>query len=136
MPIVVEAVSKEKYAAWVGEQKELQKAAAAAGDREWTKDELMVQGQKVYSTSCAGCHGVTGQGVPGAFPAMAGSPIATGDVKAHIDIVMNGTAGTAMQAFGGQLSDSDLAAIITYERNAFGNSTGDLVQPSTIKSAR
>ncbi len=136
MPIVVEAVSKEKYAKWVDEQKELQKAAAAAGDREWTKDELMVQGQKVYSTSCASCHGVTGQGVPGAFPAMAGSPIATGDVKAHIEIVMNGKAGTAMQAFGAQLSDSDLAAIVTYERNAFGNSAGDLVQPSTIKSAR
>ncbi|MEE9351857.1 MAG: cytochrome c oxidase subunit II [Thiotrichaceae bacterium] len=136
MPIVVEAKSKADYATWVNEQKELQKAAAAAGDREWTKDELMVQGQKVYSTSCASCHGVTGQGVPGAFPAMVNSPIVMGDVKAHIDIVMQGKAGTAMQAFAGQLNDSDLAAIITYERNAFGNNTGDIVQPSTIKSAR
>ena len=136
MPIVVEAKSKEDYAAWVNEQQELQKAAAAAGEKEWTKDELMVQGQKVYSTSCAGCHGVTGQGIPGTFPAMAGSAVATGDVNAHINIVMNGSAGTAMQAFGGQLNDSDLAAVITYERNAFGNNTGELVQPSTIKSAR
>ncbi len=136
MPIVVEAKSKEDYAAWVKEQQALQKAAAAAGEREWSKDELMVQGQKVYSTSCAGCHGVTGQGIPGTFPAMAGSAVTTGDIKAHIDIVMNGKAGTAMQAFGGQLNDSDLAAVITYERNAFGNNTGDLVQPSTIKSAR
>ncbi len=136
MPIVVEAKSKEDYATWVIEQKELAIAVAAAGDREWTKDELMVQGQKVYSTSCASCHGVTGQGIPGAFPGMAGSPIVTGDIKAHIEIVMYGKAGTAMQAYAGQLNDSDLAAIITYERNAFGNNTGDIVQPSTIKSAR
>ena len=136
MPIVVEAKSKEDYASWVKEQQAAQKAAAAAGDREWSKDELMVQGQKVYSTSCAGCHGTTGQGVPGAFPAIAGSPIALGDVKKHIEIVMNGKSGTAMQAFGVQLSDSDLAAVITFERNTFGNSAGDLVQPSTIKSAR
>lgn len=136
MPIVVEAKSKEDYAAWVKEQQAKQKAAAAAGDREWSKDELMVQGQKVYSSTCAGCHGVTGQGIPGTFPAIAGSKIATGDVKEHINIVMNGKAGTAMQAFGAQLSDSDLAAVITYERNAFGNNTGDLVQPATIKAAR
>ena len=136
MPIVVEAKSKDDYASWVKEQQAAQKAAAAAGDKEWTKDELMVQGQKVYSTSCAGCHGTTGQGVPGAFPAIAASPIALGDVKAHIDVVMDGASGTAMQAFGAQLSDSDLAAVITFERNSFGNSVGDLVQPSTIKSAR
>lgn len=136
MPIVVEAKSESDYQAWVAEQKEAQKAAAAAGDREWTKDELMVQGQKVYSASCASCHGVTGQGIPGVFPAITGSPIAAGDIKAHIDIVMNGKAGTAMQAFKAQLSDSDIAAIVTYERNALGNSTGDMVQPSTIKSAR
>lgn len=136
MPIVVEAKSESDYKAWVAEQIEAQKAAAAAGDREWTKDELMVQGQKVYSKICASCHGVTGQGIPGVFPAMTGSPIATGDIKAHIDIVMNGKAGTAMQAFKAQLSDSDLAAIVTYERNALGNNTGDMVQPSTIKSAR
>jgi len=136
MPIVVEAKSEADYKAWIGEQKERQKAAAAAGDREWSKDELMAQGQKVYSGSCASCHGVTGQGIPGVFPAITGSPIASGDIKTHINIVLNGKAGTAMQAFGKQLNDSDLAAVITYERNALGNSKGDLVQPSTIKSAR
>jgi len=136
MPIVVEAKSEADYKKWIAEQKEKQKAAAAAGDREWTKDELMAQGQKVYSGTCASCHGVTGQGIPGVFPAIAGSPIATGDVKTHINIVLNGKAGTAMQAFGKQFSDSDLAAVITYERNALSNSTGDIVQPSTIKSAR
>ena len=136
MPIVVEAKSEADYTKWLDDKKAEQKAAAAAGDREWTKDELMVQGQKVYSSTCASCHGVTGQGVPGVFPAISGSTIASGDVKAHIGIVMNGKAGTAMQAFGKQLSDSDLAAVITFERNALNNHTGDLVQPATIKSAR
>ncbi len=136
MPIVVEAKSEADYQKWLENKKVEQKAAAAAGDREWTKDELMVQGQKVYSSTCASCHGVTGQGVPGAFPAITGSPFASGDIKAHIGIVMNGKAGTAMQAFGKQLSDSDLAAVITFERNALNNHTGDLVQPATIKSAR
>jgi cytochrome c oxidase subunit 2 len=136
MPIVVEAISNDKYILWLEEKKKEQKALAAAGDREWTKDELMVQGQKVYSSTCASCHGVTGQGIPGVFPAISGSPIASGDINAHINIVMDGKAGTAMQAFGKQLSDSDLAAVITYERNALNNSSGDLVQPSTIKSAR
>ncbi|WP_299877756.1 cytochrome c oxidase subunit II [uncultured Cocleimonas sp.] len=136
MPIVVEAKSEADYQIWLGEQKEKQKALAAASGKEWSKEDLMAQGQKVYSTNCASCHGVTGGGIPGVFPAMTGSPITTGDVNAHIDIVLNGKAGTAMQAFGKQLSDSDLAAVITYERNALGNSVGDIVQPSSIKSAR
>lgn len=136
MPIVVEAKSEADYKIWIVEQKAAQKAAAAAGDREWSKDELMAQGQKVYSGSCASCHGVTGQGIPGVFPAITNSPIASGDIKTHINIVLHGKAGSAMQAFGKQLSDSDLAAVITYERNALANSAGDIVQPSTIKSAR
>lgn len=136
MPIVVEAVSQADYDVWLGKQKEKQKAAAAAAGKEWSKEDLMAQGQKIYSSSCASCHGVTGGGIPGVFPAMTGSTIATGDINAHIDIVLHGKAGTAMQAFGKQLSDSDLAAVITYERNALGNSTGEIVQPSTIKSAR
>ena len=136
MPIVVEAKSETDYKAWINKQKAKQKAAEAASGKTWSKADLMAQGQKIFSTTCASCHGATGQGIPGVFPALAGSPIATGDIKAHINIVLNGKAGTAMQAFGKQLSDSDLAAIITYERNAFGNDTGDLVQPSTIKSAR
>lgn len=138
MPVVVEAVSKEAYATWVDDQKAIMAAAAASGDREWSMDELMTKGQEVYSTSCAACHGVTGAGVPGAFPAMAGSPITTEADKlaAHIDIIINGKSGTAMQAFGQQLNDSDIAAVVTYERNAFGNNTGDIVQPAAIKSAR
>lgn len=138
MPVVVEVVSKENYAKWVDEQKAIMAAAAASGDREWSMDELMTKGQEVYSTNCAACHGTTGAGVPGAFPAMAGSPMTTeaDQLAAHIDIIINGKSGTAMQAFGKQLNDSDIAAVVTYERNAFGNNTGDIVQPAQIKSAR
>ena len=138
MPIVVEVKSKADYAKWVADEKAAAAAALASGDREWSMDELMVQGAKVYSTNCAACHGVTGAGVPGAFPAMTGSPLVVDadKIAAHIDIIINGKSGTAMQAFGKQLNDSDIAAVVTYERNAFGNNTGDIVQPAAIKSAR
>ncbi|RVU83888.1 cytochrome c oxidase subunit II [Leucothrix sargassi] len=138
MPVVVEVVSKENYAKWVQEQQALMAAAAASGNREWSMDELMTRGKEVYNTNCAACHGVTGAGIPGAFPAMAGSEMTTQPEKlaAHIDIIINGKSGTAMQAFGKQLSDSDIAAVVTYERNAFGNNTGDITQPAQIKSAR
>lgn len=138
MPIVVEVKSKADYAKWVADEKAAVIAAAASGDREWSMDELMTQGAKVYSTNCAACHGVTGAGVPGAFPAMTGSAIVTETARIgeHIDIIINGKSGTAMQAFGKQLSDSDIAAVVTYERNAFGNDTGEIVQPAAIKSAR
>lgn len=137
MPVVVEAVSQSDYEKWLTVQKEKKKAAAAAAGKEWSKDDLMAQGQKVYSSTCASCHGVTGGGIPGVFPAITGSPIVNNeDTSNHIEIVLNGKAGTAMQAFGRQLSDSDIAAVITYQRNALGNSAGTVVQPFTIKSAR
>ena len=138
MPIVVEAVSQEKYEAWKAEKKR-EKAAAlaeAAADKTWAKDDLMSRGEALYNTNCSGCHQVAGTGVPGVFPALAGSAIATGDPAGHIDIVLNGKAGTAMSAWGAQLNDLELAAIITYERNAWGNNTNDTVQPADIKSAR
>lgn len=133
MPIVVEVVSDAKYASWVAEQKGAAAAAAASADKTFTMDELMKRGEEVYNASCAACHGATGAGIPGVFPAMTGSKIAIGDKAAHIDIVVNGKPGTAMQAFGAQLSKADIAAVVTYERNAFGNATGDMIQPSDIK---
>jgi cytochrome c oxidase subunit 2 len=136
MPIVVEAVSEEAYYAWVEEMKVAQAEAAASGDREWTMDELMARGEELYKANCAACHMATGQGIPGTFPALDGSAIATGPMEGHLDIVINGKAGTAMAAFGPQLNDADLAAVITFERNAWGNKTGDLVQPSDVKAAR
>ena len=95
-------------------------------------DELMTKGEQIYNTACAACHQVNGEGLPNVFPGMKGSAIVLGDIAAHIDIVLNGKAGTAMQAFGPQLNDADLAAVITYERNAWGNNTGDVVQPGDI----
>lgn len=135
MPIVVEVVSSEKYAAWVEEQKK--KMAAAAGDpnKVWTLDESKAHGEKVYAANCVVCHQANGKGIPGAFPALDGSKIATGAKEGHINIVVNGKPGTAMAAFGKQLSDSDIAAVITYERNSWGNKSGEVIQPSEIKAA-
>lgn len=136
MPIVVRAVSEEDFNKWASLQKDKAVAEAASAKKSWTKADLMAQGKKVYDTSCAACHGATGAGVPGVFPPMAGSKIVKGDIGAHINIVMNGKAGTAMTAYKGQMSDVDLAAVITYERNAFGNDTGDVIQPADIKAKR
>ena len=135
MPIVINAVSKEEYAAWV-EEKKAEQVAAASGE-DMTMAELMEKGKAVYGTFCSACHMPEGQGVDGVFPALAGGAIATGPVAGHLDMVINGSkANPMMQAFGEQMSDADLAAVITYERNAWGNDTGDMVQPSDVKAAR
>lgn len=133
MPIVVNAVSQEEYAAWVAEKKSEAAAAAAGDNKTFTMEELMANGEEVYAKACAACHQANGQGIPGAFPALAGSKMATEDKAGHIDIVVNGKAGTAMGAFGGILSAAELAAVITYERNAWGNDTGEMVQPADVK---
>jgi cytochrome c oxidase subunit 2 len=136
MPIVLVAKTEEDYKAWVAEQKAGAAAAEAASTQTLTKDELMAKGELVYNKVCAACHQASGQGIPGVFPALAGSKIATGDQAAHINIVVHGKSGTAMQAFGEQINAVDLAAVITYERNAFGNSTGDVVQPSDVAAVK
>jgi len=133
MPIVLKVVSDADYASWVKEQQASAGASAAEDTKTFTMDELMVRGKAVYDKSCAACHGATGAGIPPMFPAMTGSKIATGDKAGHIDIVANGKTGTAMAAYKSQLSKAEIAAVITYERNAFGNKTGDMVQPSDIK---
>jgi len=135
MPIVVEAVEPEKYAAWVAEQKTKLAAVAVDINKEFTPDELKAKGEAVYNANCAACHQANGQGVPGTFPAIAGSKVATGPKEGHINIVMNGRSGTAMAPFK-HLSDVDIASVITYQRNSFGNSTGDAVQPSEINQHR
>ncbi len=136
MPIVVNAVSEPEYKEWLAGMKAEAAAAASAADQEWSMQDLLARGETVYQANCSACHGPTGAGIPGAFPAMTGSAIVNGDAAAHVDIVVNGKTGTAMSAFKAQLNDVDIAAVITYERNSFGNSVGDTVQPSTIKNAR
>ena len=135
MPIVVQAVNDDEFKKWVSVKKAEMVAAATDVGKIWTKADLMERGEKVYA-QCAACHGATGAGIPGTFPALTGSKIATGPIAAHLAIVMKGKAGTAMQAFAGQLNDADIAAVVTYERNAFGNNTGDVVQPSAVKALR
>ncbi len=112
-----------------------QEPAAEASAKTWTKEDLMAKGESV-SASCSACHGADGNGIPGVFPAIAGSAIATGPVDEHLRIVMFGKAGTAMQAFAGQLSDEEIAAVVTYQRNSFGNDTGDIVLPADVKAKR
>jgi len=136
MPIVVIAKTEDEYSQWVTDQKAGSELAAADALRAWSQEELVANGEQVYAANCAACHQVNGEGIPGTFPAIKGSPVATGAVDAHIDIVMNGKAGTAMQAFAAQLDDTDIAAVVTYQRNALGNAAGDTVQPADIKVLR
>ena len=135
MPIVVEVKSKEDYAAWAAAQK--QKSASAADDpsKVWTREELVASGEKVFAANCAACHQPTGKGVPGAFPALDGSKIVNGPPEDQIHLVLNGKPGTAMASFKA-LSNADLAAVITYTRNAWSNKTGQAIQPAQIQAAR
>jgi len=137
MPIVVDVVSQDKFAGWMDEQKKVMLAAAAEAsmDKDWTKEDLMEKGQANYNTKCAACHQITGKGLPPTFPALAGSKVTTGPIQEHFNVVLNGRKDTAMVSWAA-LTDLELASIVTYERNAWGNDTGDLVQPRDIKAAR
>jgi cytochrome c oxidase subunit 2 len=130
MPIVVEAVSEEDYQAWLITQQQAQINANQVSELSF--DELMTQGKTSYDKNCAACHQVSGLGIPPVFPALKGSAIALGDIKNHVDIVVNGKTGTAMAAFGEQLTPTEIAAIVTYERNAWDNNIGDSIQPAEI----
>lgn len=137
MPVVVDVRSEADYALWLEEQADLKAQAAAAEaqslNASMSKDELMQLGETTYTAYCAACHQPSGQGLPPAFPALKGSALATtGPVSEHIDIVFNGKSGTGMQGYGKQLSLKEIAAVVTYERNAWGNNTGDLVQASDV----
>lgn len=130
MPVVVHAVSQEEYDVWLSQQQNKQNAAGKAEDL--SHEELMEQGKAGYEKHCAACHQINGSGLPPVFPALTNSPVVLGDVNDHIDIILNGRNGTAMAAFGAQLTPTEVAAITTYERNAWENNTGDTVQPSDV----
>ena len=132
MPIVVRAVEEADYEIWMAEKQAEAAAVFEIVGKSWSDEELIEEGEKVYLRTCAVCHQPDGQGLPPAFPALAGQGISTGTIDNHIDIVLNGKVGTAMQAFGSQLNAAQLAAVITYERNAWGNDQGDSVQPKQI----
>jgi len=132
MPIVVKALPEDQYRQWLAEQKTKQAHAGLDNQREWTMDELMKRGEQVYANQCATCHQPDGQGLAPAFPALAGSPVATGPLKAQLKVVLDGRQGTAMRGWAGLLDPTDIAAAVTYTRNAFGNHTGDMVQPRTV----
>ena len=145
MPVVVHALPEAEYVAW-RDAKKMELAQAAAGaERAWSKDELLAKGREVYEKQCAACHQPDGRGLPPTFPALTGSkavnaPLLGMDGKppadGHVDRVMNGKPGTAMQAYKNMLDDVDLAAVITYERNALGNKLGDMLQPAQVKALR
>lgn len=136
MPIVVRAVPQEEFDAWVADQKSAMADADAAIERDWSAEELLVMGEKIHGQSCAGCHQKEGEGIPGMFPAIAGSDVVNGALDTHLDTVMNGVDGTPMAAFGDSLTDAELAAVVTYQRNAFGNDTGDVIQPLAVRDSR
>jgi cytochrome c oxidase subunit II len=136
MPIVVIAKTPADFEQWMnGEAERIAKAKAEEQEllaMNMGMDELMSVGERTYTAYCAACHQPNGEGLPGIFPALKGSAIALNDKAGHIDVVVNGKAGTAMQGYGKQISLKELAAVITYERNAWGNSTGELVQAADV----
>jgi cytochrome c oxidase subunit 2 len=132
MPVVVRVVERDEYDTWMAEKQAEAVAVYETVGKEWTQEELMGKGEEVYNRVCAACHQVNGQGIPPAFPSLVGQGLAVGPIDAHLDIVLNGKAGSAMQSFKGQLNAAEIAAVITYERNAWGNDVGDLIQPREV----
>jgi len=135
MPIVVRVVSAEEYTKWVGEKKAMLAKAADDETKTYTMEQLMARGEKVYAANCVACHQASGKGLPPAFPALDGSKLVQGPAAGHIDIVLHGKPNTAMQSFA-RLNNVELAAVITFERNSWGNKTGQVVQPSDIQARR
>ena len=152
MPIVVKALSEPDYAQWLkshtgrtdhaGNSAEMKRIQANL-NKPMSLTALMQEGETAYLKHCVVCHQSLGQGMPPAFPAIAGSPIATGPLKAHVDIILNGKPGTAMQAFGEQLNNRELAAIISYQRHAWGNDNlvklhghQAMIQPKAVAEAK
>jgi cytochrome c oxidase subunit 2 len=141
MPIVVEVVSAEKYTSWVGEQKKKMAAAADDPNKQWTVAELVARGEKAYQANCAACHQANGVGIPNAFPSLVGSKVVLGTQDEQIKLILQGRKGVfmpnAQMPPQANLSDTEIAAIITYTRNAWGNKAQDNeVLPAEVKSAR
>jgi cytochrome c oxidase subunit II len=135
MPIVVRAVSPEDYTKWVGERKALAAKAAEDDTKDYTLAQLKARGEQVYAANCVACHQANGKGLPPAFPGLDGSKMVLGAKAPQIDLVLNGKPNTAMASFA-RLNNVELAAVITFTRNNWGNQTGEIVQPAEIKARR
>ena len=134
MPIVVKVVEQEEYDLWVYNKRQEAIKLAELTTKDWSTEELVQRGQEVYEKNCVSCHMAEGQGIPGIFPALAGSEIALYDKERHIEILMEGVQGAAMNSFD-YLSEVELAAVITYSRQAWGNAEegdGEVVVPKDI----
>ena len=135
MPIVVKVVSEQDYATWVVQQKTAMASSADDPSKTWAVADLAARGEKVYAANCVACHQATGKGVPGAFPALDGSQVVNGMQDGQIAIMLNGK--NAMPAWKATLSDTEIAAVITYTRNSWNNKASDnIVQPAEVLAAR
>ena len=135
MPVVVKVVEKDEYNDWVLAKKEEAIKLAELTEKEWSLAELTERGEGVYQKNCVACHQMNGEGLPPIFPALAGSDIVMFDKDRNVEILMEGVQGAAMQSFANQLSEVDMAAVITYTRQAWGNAEngdGEYVIPSDI----
>ena len=135
MPVVVKVVEKDEYNDWVLAKKEEAIKLAELTEKEWSLAELSERGEGVYQKNCVACHQMNGEGLPPIFPALAGSDIVMFDKNRNVEILMEGVQGAAMQSFANQLSEVDMAAVITYTRQAWGNAEngdGAYVVPSDI----
>ena len=135
MPIVVEVMEPAQYTAWVAQQQTKMAASKVDPNKTWTLEDLKAHGEKIYAQNCVACHQAAGTGVPGAFPALTGSKVVLGPKADQIKLLLAGKPGTAMASYK-QLSDADLAGVITYTRNAWSNRTGEAIAPAEIKAAR
>jgi len=134
MPIVVKVVEQNEYDEWVSGKKEAAMKMAELTTKDWTAEELVARGESVYAVNCVACHQTNGQGIPGIFPALAGSDIVLNDKERNIEILMEGVQGAAMNSFS-YLSEVELAAVITYTRQSWGNENngdGEIVVPKDI----
>lgn len=158
MPIVVDAKPPAAFHKWLIAQQSNAAIARAAAAKTWTKTALIARGKRVFDQNCSVCHQANGLGIPGTFPPIAtghafkaaeamlaklrkagffhDGKIVEGPIASHINIVLNGIKGTPMPAFASMLNDADIASVITFERNSFGNHTGEVVQPVQVKSQR
>ena len=132
MPVVVEVKEEADYYEWLAGKKAEAVLYESTIGKNWSDSELMAKGEEIYGISCAGCHQAQGEGIAGIFPSLVGSSIVTGPVEDHIGILINGVSGSAMQSFADQLSEVDIAAVIHYKRNSWGNNMNDTVQPLDI----